>query len=301
MRPTRHAIAVRHAEPRAPLSSDLWRYQLAARPLLLDFPLPHLIPLIGGITSPEPPPPVPPHGDKLLVEYSTSGWLAGTMRPLSCRRDAAAFTVEVQGVGTLHVTPSGERVAYTISDSVLRAEGIFGPGLTLALALQDTWCLHASAIAVDGKVMAFLGDSGAGKSTLARFLADTWARGRRVADDVLPVEGTQSSIVALPHFPQLKLPAAEQVTDPAVELPLRALYLLAPSRDGKAHLQPLGAREATVALVRHTVASRLFDPPLLEKHLAFCALAAQQIPVQRLSYPHRRELLPTVARLLERM
>ncbi len=89
---------------------------------------------------------------------------------------------------------------------------------------------------VDGAAVAFVGETGAGKSTLAAYLARE-AGWLRLADDVLPVAlGGAGGPAALPHFPQLKLPAAEQV-GPGVpqRMPLRAVYALefAPQcRDG---------------------------------------------------------------------
>ena len=54
------------------------------------------------------------------------------------------------------------------------------------------------------------------------------------------------------------------------------------------------------ALIRHTVAARLFDKPLLAAHLDFCAEAAARIPVWRLAYPHRRDVLPQVRDAIRR-
>jgi len=61
-----------------------------------------------------------------------------------------------------------------------------------------------------------------------------------------------------------------------------------------------GQRQAMQTLIRHTVAARLFDRPLLAAHLDFCAEAAARIPVRRLAYPHRREVLPQVRDAIRR-
>jgi hypothetical protein len=67
-------------------------------------------------------------------------------------------------------------------------------------------------------------------------------------------------------------------------------------------IRRLGHREASLALVRHTVAARLFDKDLLAQHLHFCAQATQMVNVYELSYPHNLELLPSVKdKLVEHM
>ena len=86
------------------------------------------------------------------------------------------------------------------SDPAFLAEALLGPPLVLALALRDTWCLHASAVEYGGRVIAFLGESGAGKSTLAAYLAGQPGV-RRVADDILPVAWQDHRLYYLAAFP----------------------------------------------------------------------------------------------------
>jgi hypothetical protein len=68
--------------------------------------------------------------------------------------------------------------------------------------------LHANAVEIDGKAVAFMGESGAGKSTLAAWFHD---RGFRViADDVCVVQfGVDGVVRACPGLPRLRL--AEEV------------------------------------------------------------------------------------------
>ena len=63
---------------------------------------------------------------------------------------------------------------------------VFGPIIGFVLHLRGTPCLHASAVAVDGRAIAFLGHSGAGKSTTAAAFVRRGFRG--VTDDVLALE-----------------------------------------------------------------------------------------------------------------
>jgi hypothetical protein len=63
--------------------------------------------------------------------------------------------------------------------------------------------LHANAVEINGKAVAFMGESGAGKSTLAAWFHD---RGFRViSDDVCVVEFAANGAVAMPGVPRLRL------------------------------------------------------------------------------------------------
>ncbi len=63
---------------------------------------------------------------------------------------------------------------------------LFGPVVGFVLHLRGTPCLHASAVVIDGRAVAFLGHSGAGKSTTAAaFVRRGFAA---LTDDVLALE-----------------------------------------------------------------------------------------------------------------
>lgn len=178
-------------------------------------------------------------------------------------------------------------------------ELLLGPGLILALSLQRTFCLHASAVAFRGQALVFLGASGAGKSTLAAALAGMdGGRWQRLADDVLPVRLEDvAGAVALPEFPQLKLAPAEQYVarDGRPErLPIAAIYVLAETATGVSGTD-LAPRNAVAALTAHSLSTRLFAPALTARHLAFCAGLVEALPVRTLAYPRRLDVLPVVA------
>jgi hypothetical protein len=50
-----------------------------------------------------------------------------------------------------------------------------------------------------------------------------------------------------------------------------------------------------LALVRHTVAARLFDDEISEEHLGFCSEVAAAVPVARLEYPRQMSAMPLIA------
>lgn len=236
------------------------------------------------------------------LTYRGSGFIASAWREVECYLGSSGYLLSVDGVASFSIDSQGtvinllSAVPGTTADVLVQT--ILGPVLILALALRDTWCLHASAVTFEHGAVAFLGESGQGKSTLASYLgsenSSTW---QLLADDILPVALSPGGLDALARYPQLKLPPDRQPAAFARErTPLRAIYLLDPAKTGHGPVttHALPVRAAALMLVRHTVAARLFDDHLQAKHLAFCADAAAQVPVRRLVYPHRYDRLPQV-------
>jgi len=297
--------------PSAAAATELSVYRVAAHALVSDLAMSELAAFRRGELAQAGPPPAPPalaDSEALRPVYRGPGWIGEAWRDVRGLSGPQGYRLEIEGVGALSVSVDGqviraEQVAPSCERNVL-AEAVLGPALILALALDGVFCLHASSVALassvahPARVVAFIGDSGSGKSTLARYLHAQRAAGwRRVADDILPVTATPSGPEALPHFPQLKLASQAQ---PALglpeRLPLAAVVLLQQAEEQEEiRAERLGPLQATLALARHTVAARLFDEALLARHLAFCAASAGDLPLWRLRYPHRLELLPRLA------
>jgi len=211
-----------------------------------------------------------------------------------------SYHIEIEGAGTFAVARGGGAI------TVLRGEprgetdlaaALAGPPLALGFALRGTFCLHASAVEREGRAIAFLGESGAGKSTLARLLASLPDGGwRRLADDLLPVVLSLRGPEARPRFPQPGIAGATAAALPE-RLPLAAVYVLA-GPAGEVAITPLAGRAGALALVRHTVAARLFAPDLLARHLEHAAAVAAAAPVRVLTYPWTADGLPAVAATL---
>lgn len=81
---------------------------------------------------------------------------------------------------------------------------ILGTCMGVILMQRRILPLHGSAIVIDGKAFAIVGDSGMGKSTLASaFLKRGY---RLLSDDVIPITLTQNHIpIVTPAYPQQKL------------------------------------------------------------------------------------------------
>lgn len=234
--------------------------------------------------------------------YDGPGQLAGGIERIRSERgdlggyrvtheDGEAFTISSDG-GTIRRLAAAAPAPDTFAFSHMTRA--MGAPLALAFALREIYLLHASGVAaVDGSVLALSAESGGGKSTLAGAARTHPEFGlARVADDQLPVRLGRSP-VALPHFPQLKLQAADQYPAEAPPcVPLAAIIEL--EVDASCRMPELTRETAPSAiqlLVRSTVAAKLFDRELLARHFNACASAALTLPAYRLRYPHALDRL----------
>lgn len=297
-------IALWTASPRATHSLHPRAYRIAAQGLLSDARLAELaafeVPYRGGLSSSSHFREASSSSGALL--YRGPGWIGNRWRDVECRSVANGTQLDVSEVGSFLVSEDGSTLARIgdnqNGDAQSVVETLLGPVLILALALQGTWCLHASAVVFGGRAIAFLGESGSGKSTLAWFLGmeggPAW---RTLADDILPVAPGRGGLDAMPAFPQLKCPPEAQPSRGLPErVPLAAIYSLGDpaSAPDRVDIRPLSARSATLGLVRHTVAAQLFGQDLLAQHLDFAADAAAHVPMRHLTYPREVRALPAV-------
>ncbi len=256
-----------------------------------------------------------PHEKSTLISRNVS-LIGDENRKVEVWAASPGTLLRVSGGSDFYITSNGEAIVRVgevqgyasqgeiQSSSVLSGldrEILLGPALVLALVIRGTWSLHASAVTCQGKTIAFVGESGRGKSTLAAYLSN--AGWHLVADDILPVTGLPHGLRAWPHFPQMKLPIDMQ---PGVRLPehiplniVCELALAGP--DDLAEVKLLPPKQAIRVLLSQVAGTRLFDKSLLEKHLDFCAKAAEEIPVYQLVYPHRKDALPEIKELLEKL
>ena len=187
--------------------------------------------------------------------------------------------------------------------------------LPLAAVLQGLELLHASAVALDGGAVAFVGPSGVGKSSVAVQLllrGASW-----VTDDVVALETTDAGVVAHPGSALIALrpDEAERVSTElgapiganprevlyAVEpcagpLDLRAVFFLERSDGGQVAFEPLDGPR----LVLGSVFSRLVaTPDRLERALDVAARLSAAVPMSRLRVPPGLDA-PQLAEVVER-
>ena len=200
--------------------------------------------------------------------------------------------------------------------------------LPRVLAHRGRLVLHAGAVCAENRAIAFVGPTGSGKSTLT---ASFHAAGHKLlSDDGLVLNSIVGGITVLPTYPSLRLwpgsvaglfvepptlaPMAHYSTKRRVRLdedetighpvPLAAVFVLAPtSKTGVLTISPtrLSPKDACMALIENSFQLDVTDTRRVAGVLSEAAKVAQQVPVIRLAYPRRFELLPSVrAAILER-
>ena len=215
-------------------------------------------------------------------------------------RDLTRIVVRPDVAGRAHLFPV--LVAGTVSAFVLSMRG-------------DT-VLHASAVAVDGTALAFVGPSGAGKTTLATLMC--LAGASIVADDVLTVEPgppasceggaselrlrEAASILADEQAPastrrttddRLALSVAAATTG---RLPLGAILFPGPSRTASAvELQPVPPAQALMALLSLSRVEGWSDPTVIQRDFQRVSALIGTVPTYRAVVPWGPPFLPSVA------
>jgi hypothetical protein len=212
------------------------------------------------------------------------------------------------GAGTFLVRAGKEVIVDASPDADERTVRLclLGPVAGLLLHQRGHLTLHASAVAVGGNAIAFMGGQAWGKSTLA---AAFHARGHgMLADDVTAIRMDSAEPMVLPAFPQFKLwpnsvvalgdiPESLPVVHPDLSkralrltsgfapapLPLKRIYVLAVGQEVK--IESLSRQEALVELIGHSYAAR-FGQELLKatgmaSHFKQCAQVAQNTSVYR--------------------
>ena len=192
-----------------------------------------------------------------------------------------------------------------------------GPVLSYWLELQGMPALHASAVAVDGRAVAFLSRHGGGKTGLAAALMQ--AGHPLLSDDVVPVEEIDGVFHARPGYPQMRMwpDEAAHFVDrweelPPVlsglakrrarvdafldaRLPLAALYVAERREAGPVEILDISPRDAVIELVRHSFSPHLVEAAGLQPgRFDLFARLARSLPVRRLLYPSGFDRLPLV-------
>lgn len=203
-----------------------------------------------------------------------------------------------------------------------------GMGLGLALHQRGFLPLHASAVAIDGGAVGFMGYKGMGKSTTAAALH---ARGYPVVtDDMLAVtfDADGDRIGAAPAFPHLKLmpesvsasfgsdpdplprvhpdsPKRTHQTESGFRqdyLPLRCIYILGIHKDetAAASVQDMSQKDACLYVMSHSLILRLLNQKgASAEHLGQCAHLVRTVPVRRLIRPHDLGRLSEIVETVE--
>jgi len=183
--------------------------------------------------------------------------------------------------------------------------------------------LHGSAVAIDGKAYAIVGDSGAGKSTLATvFLKKGY---QLISDDVIPVTLNEVNIPMItPAYPQQKLwqesldqfemesrqyrPIVERESKFAIPvlnqfaskpLPLAGVFELVKTEYDVIQFNPIQNLQSLHTLYYHTYRN-FFIPALglLDWHFNMTAKICESISLYQLCRPVSRFSAPDLAEII---
>jgi len=189
---------------------------------------------------------------------------------------------------------------------------LLGPVLGVVLRLRGVTCLHASAVALDGQAVAFVGAEGAGKSTTAAAFA---REGHAVlSDDVVALTEKESGFLVVPAYPHLclwpdavatlygsadalphfstgwekhRLPLGDGKTRfEKRPLPLGAVYFLGERRSDLApFVEVVRPQAALLSLVAGTFANKILDRDLRAREFKVLSRLVRTVSVRRV-FPH---------------
>ena len=187
---------------------------------------------------------------------------------------------------------------------------LLGPVLGFVLRLIGTTCLHASAVVIAGRAVAFIGAPGSGKSTTAAAFARL---GYAVlSDDIVALSQRSGNFVAEPGYPRLNLwpdsasavcgladglpritptwdkryldLASDSPRFQSQPLPLAALYFFGARSDDPSapFIDSLPVHRGLIELIGNSYANHLLDHQLRAKEFSVLGRLANALPLRRL-------------------
>jgi len=215
--------------------------------------------------------------------------------------DGPRFAVDPQGRKIVADWPPG----YSLEDV---ATYLSGPVLAFVLRLRGLVCLHASAVAIEGRAIAFVGPPGAGKSTTSAALAKN---GYAVlSDDVVALVERGDCFRVQPGYPRVNLwPDSARAlfgseeTLPSVTptwdkrfltldqgrfrfesraLPLGVIYILRARETGRSacRIGPVLSPSAVITLVANTYLNYLLDKDMRSREFGLLGRLVNSIAVR---------------------
>ena len=223
----------------------------------------------------------------------------------------SGYLVRADGFGAYLISGDGRRILLAPGpvESWRWQRLLTAQALPVAALVQGLELFHASAVQIDGRVVAFAGASGAGKTTVAARLL--LAGATFVADDVLALERERDVVIAHPGpaLMNLRESTRARITDSereqlGVELgrdpggtrlrvrrkaearALHALYLLAGRQGGTGSVDVRRLSPPSPAkLLAAGFGSAITTPERLVRRLDLCAHLSRRIPVFELTAP----------------
>lgn len=246
---------------------------------------------------------------------------------VTIRSSNGVVRLDYTDTGTFDVAPDGSRIDWYRPrevDETLARTDVLGRVMAVAAHRSGILTLHASAVAIDDRIVGFMAPKFYGKSTLACALADAGAS--LVTDDALALRGGDG-VVGGPGVPAVRLrqesamhlrrvPATlpdesgewrhtERMSEQMVVsdwMPVDALYVLSPVSPEWRLVErtPIPAIPAAMTMVRHAKLGALLAGPLAVEYLERATSIVTSVPVFELRYPRDLSLLDDLTgRVLE--
>ena len=193
--------------------------------------------------------------------------------------------------------------------------------LPLTLSRRGKLVFHASAVDAAGNALVFAGESGRGKSTLAASFATSGYP--FLTDDGLVVDEAEGVYQIAPSHPSLRLwhDSQQAIVGPetrtadaasfmrktrlpaGADIPfcdeprrLRHVYFLGDGKEASVLIAPMTAREAFIALVKHSFLLDIQAQEFIATHFDRLSRFAARRMYSSLDYPRKYEVLPEVRR-----
>jgi len=260
---------------------------------------------------------VPPEAFDVVIEKKdlTKIWLekAEPNRNFLVKENYCLFQIPNTAI---YLVEDGKNVFFTpiegSSDDQIRLF-LLGTCMGAILMQRKILPLHGSAVAIDGKAFAIVGDSGAGKSTLASALL---SKGYQLlSDDLIPITLSEENIpIVTPAYPQQKLwlesldqfgmvsdqyrPIFDRETKFAVpvpsqfagdSLPLAGVFELIKSDSETIEVRAIQKLERFYTLYKHTYRNFFINKfGLIDWHFSTCAKMVNKIELYQLLRPSNR-------------
>jgi hypothetical protein len=243
---------------------------------------------------------------------------------VACPSEGSNY-VSMRDVGEFLISEDGRSIAaYRFPHATPESFHVYllGQALSFALVKNGIEPLHATAVVVEGRAVAFLGDCGFGKSTLAaEFLQ---AGHLLLTDDLLVLRKTPPQVLAYPGPPRIKLlpevmnrflgnpktsfPMNSQTQKLVVPLnqdqachvaiPFAGFYVL-PSPDdvplgSNIYIRTLSRKEAFLKLLAGAFNVLVLDQRRRRRQFEATEALANSIVVKELSYPRKLACLPAI-------
>jgi len=202
-----------------------------------------------------------------------------------------------------------------------RVAGLFviGPAMGALLHQRGLLVLHASAVVLNGRVIAFLGHSGSGKSTMAAAMVKFGAVS--FCDDLVPVSLLDDAPTVSCGYPFLKLTQesgeilgfgnrdwtplipgdarclVKVAASSSTALPLDRVYVL--GAGDRPEIELLEPQRAALQLIRYSYARPwIRNSGMSARHLHSCAALVPCASIRNLIRPFRLDLIHEVAELV---